>query len=196
MPRHARGSIAHSFVHVTTRGNRGVDIFLDDDDRLFFLRRLQECTRRHETRVHAYCLLTNHVHLLVEAGEVPVSRAMQGALQSHAQYINRRYGHRGHLFGDRFWSNICAEDAYLLEVLRYIHLNPVRAGLAATPEEYPWSSHRAYLGLADGAWIATRGILKMFGQQPGAAVREYVRFIEEALPMARSSEVDRLTARS
>lgn len=181
MARRPRGLITNSFLHVTAKGNRGVAIFLDDDDRRFFLDRLRVCVQRHTMRVHAFCLMTNHIHLLVEVQEMPISQPMQALLQVHAQYVNRRYGHRGHLFADRFWSEICRRHTYLLELLRYIHLNPVRAGLATSPELYRWSSHRAYLGMSSG-WVTTT-LLELFGRHRPEAMREYALFIGAGVPV-------------
>lgn len=154
---------------------------MDDDDRLFFLKRLRDYAQRYSMCIHAYCLMSNHVHLLVEVESTPVSKPMQGLLQSHAQYINRRHGHRGHLFGDRFWSKTCLRDTYLLELLRDIHLNPVRAGLVVGPELYRWCSHTVYLGSASRPWITTE-LLWMFSRDQKSAVREYMHFIEDAMP--------------
>lgn len=182
MPRHPRVSALHSFAHVTAKGNRGVSIFVDDEDRRFFLSWLEAYARKYAVRIHAYCLMTTHFHLLIEVGDSPMSILMQRLMQRHAQHINRRYGHRGHLFGDRFWSQLCERDNYLLGVVRYIHLNPVWAGLVVRPELYSWSSHNAYLGLNGTSWITTGYILEMFARNRSEAVEAYVLFIEDELP--------------
>lgn len=181
MPRHARLSAPNSLYHVTARGNRGVAIYSDDADRVFFLQRLRRYALRYSSRVYAYCLMSNHFHLLVGVDDRTISKLMQGLLQSHAQYVNRRYRCKGHLFGDRFWSEVCDQDDYLLQIIRYIHLNPVRAGLVASPELYPWSSHRVYLGLELASWMMTGRVFQLFGRHPAQAVREYALFISDAM---------------
>jgi len=129
--------------------------------------------------------MTTHLHLLVEVADVPLSSAMQCVLQVYAQRFNRRYQYRGHVFADRFWSRPCETDPDLLEVLRYIHLNPVLAGIVRRPELYPWSSHRAYLHPQTTGWVATGSILRIFAQSLDHAVREYRLFLEEEISARR-----------
>jgi putative transposase len=176
VPRRPRGLIVQSFVHVAARGNRGFPLYLDQGDFESFLGRLEHYTAVGSVKVHAYCLMTNHIHLLLEAGEIPISKCMQSLLARYAEYINRRYQYRGHLFGGRFWSKICPSDEYFLAVLRYIHRNPVRAGLVTSPEEYPWSSHRVYLGTLSVPWVVTK-YLEVFGHDRDGAIERYARFV-------------------
>ncbi len=166
---------------MTATGNRTEAVFSDDIDREFFLATLRRYMPRCDLKVHAYCLMTTHLHLLVEVDEVPLSTSMQRVLQVYAQYFNRRYRYRGHVFADRFWSRPCETDPDVLEVLRYIHLNPVRAGIVRRPELYPWTSHHAYLHPHTNGWVATGSILRIFAQFPENAVREYTLFLEEEL---------------
>lgn len=179
MARRPRGLLVHTFLHVAAKGNRGLPIYLRDSDYQFFLGCLQHYAAQHSVRVHAYCLMTNHFHLLLEVGSVPVSRLMHILLLRQAQYINRVYSYSGHLFKDRYWSRPCSRDEYLLAVLRYIHLNPVRAGLVSHPDQYRWSSHRVYLGVTNVPWVATT-ILEFFNANREMAAREYVRFLRHA----------------
>lgn len=181
MPRRPRGRIVDSFLHITAKGNRGAPIYWYDQDYRFFLSCLERCAAQHAVRVHAYCLMTNHFHLLVEVGAVPVSKVMQTLLQRYAQYTNRVHSSHGHLFTDRFWARLCQRDAYLLELLRYVHLNPMRARLAATPELYPWSTHRAYLGVTNVPWIATTS-LDLFSPDRERAIAAYARFVRAGIP--------------
>lgn len=176
MPRPPRGLIVQAFVHVTARGNRGFPLYLDPRDYESFLGRLERHAAVHAVRVHAYCLMTNHFHLLLEAGELPISKGMQSLLARYAEYVNRRYRYRGHLFGGRFWSKVCPSDEYFLAVLRYVHRNPVRARLVTNPEEYPWSSHRVYLGEANVPWVVTTS-LEWFSRNREQAVEFYTRLM-------------------
>lgn len=181
MARRPRGFTVNSFLHITGKGNRGVPIFIEQPDYEGFLDQLRDFAVECGVRVHAYCLMANHFHLLVEVGEVPVSKLMHRLLFRHARYVNRRYGFRGHLFGDRFWSKLCPYDAYLLELLRYIHLNPVRAGLTEVPESYRWSSHRIYLGLANVPWVST-AMLDLFGGGSHEGAEAFARFVLGGMP--------------
>src|SRR5205809_6423410 len=112
----------------------------------------------HGVSVHAYCLMPNHFHLLVDVADRPVSTFMHGLLQRHAQYINRLYRHHGHVFADRPWSTRCDYDFYFLAVLGYIHLNPIRAGLTRNVAQYPRTSHRAYISREEAPWVNTRAL--------------------------------------
>ncbi len=181
MARKPRGIIVNAFVHVTAKGNRGVPIYLRDGDYRFFLTCLQEYAARDSARVHAFCLMRNHLHLLLEAGDRPISRLMHTLLHRYAQYVNRLNGYRGHLFGDRYWARVCSEDHDLLAVLRYVHLNPVQAGLVISPELYPWSTHRVYLGISRLPWVATMA-LQFFSADRERAVASYARFVRAGAP--------------
>lgn len=178
MPRKPRGVIVNAFVHVSAKGNRGAPIYLRDSDYRWFLRRLQESAARHAVRVHAYCLMVNHFHLLLEVESQPVSKMMHSLLHRYAQYVNLLHHYQGHLFGGRFWGRICTEDYDVRTVLRYIHRNPVRAGVVRRPDLYPWSSHRAYLGITREPWISTTA-LQNLSPAPRRAVAAYARFVEE-----------------
>ncbi len=187
MPRKPRGVIVNAFVHVSAKGNRGVPIYLRDTDYRWFLRWLQESTARYAVRVHAYCLMGNHFHLLLAVGIHPVSKMMHALLHRYAQYVNLVNHYQGHLFGGRFWGRICTEDYDVLTVLRYIHRNPVRAGVVPRPELYPWSSHRAYLGIAREPWVSTT-TLQSFSPDPRRAVAAYAQFVNDGISQTRPSE--------
>jgi putative transposase len=147
MPRQPRLEIARVPMHVTQRGvNRGA-VFVDDDDRRHYLELLEGACRKHEVAVHAYVLMDNHVHLLLSAPCTGrVSRAMHGAGQCHAHAFNRRHGRSGTLWQERFKSCLVDSRGHLLQVMRYIELNPVRAAMAAAPEAWRWSSVQGHLG--------------------------------------------------
>lgn len=178
MPRKPRGIIVQSFVHVAAKGDRGVALYQRDGDFRFFLTCLRDCAAQDAVRVHAFCLMRNHFHVLVEATDTPISKTMHTLLQRYAQYVNRLHHSWGHLFGDRFWSRACSEEQDVLSVLRYIHRNPVRAGLVHRPELYPWSSHRAYLGMTALPWVTTT-ILRAFGEDRPRAQAAYAQFVAD-----------------
>ena len=144
MARKPRLHVPGGLYHIISRGNDRQALFRDAADYRAYLKRLEAGLARHDLRCYAYCLMPNHVHLLVEPGSTPVSRLMQGVQGAYAQHLNRRYRRTGHRFQGRFRAILCEREGYLLELVRYLHLNPVRAGLCRTPEGWPWSSHRAY----------------------------------------------------
>ena len=135
MARKPRIHFPGALYHVITRGNRRQGIFLDEKDLQRFLTYLSDCKNRFPFRLYAYALMKNHLHLLIEVEENPLSRIMQSLLFGYARYFNRRYGEVGHLFQGRYKAILCDKDAYLLELVRYIHLNPVRAKIVREPEE-------------------------------------------------------------
>ena len=130
------------FFHVTARGVAREAVFRDREDRLEFLGLLATAVRRHDWQTHAYCLMGNHLHLVVEAGLAQLSRGMHLLLGAYAQRFNERHGRVGHLFGDRFAARLIASEEYLATACGYVLLNPVRAGLCETAGEWPWSASR------------------------------------------------------
>ncbi len=174
MTRPPRVHFEGAFYHITARGNNKEAVFFDDQDRekyLFFLKRYKS---RSDFRLHAYALLPNHVHLLVETGKDPISKIMQALHTSYTMYFNIKYGRVGHLFQGRFNSLLCDRDAYLLELIRYIHLNPIRAGLAKNLKDYKWTSHAEYLGKR--RLIDSEMVLEMLGGTQG-----YMEFLRVAI---------------
>lgn len=153
MPRSARELSSTGIYHVMVRGINKQDIFLEQEDYRRYLGSLAVVRARSGCSVHGYCLLNNHVHLLLQVGDEGVGQVMQRLGTSYARWYNDKYGRVGHLFQDRFLSEPVEDDSYLLTVLRYIHRNPEKAGLASSSADYPWSSFRAYIGdrpCADG----------------------------------------------
>jgi REP-associated tyrosine transposase len=149
--------------HVYARGNRRQDIFLDRRDYRAYLARLARYRTRHDAIVYAYCLMPNHVHILIRTGLVPLSLLMQGIQQSYTQYFNRKHAVVGHLFQGRYKASVCTDEAYLATLVHYIHANPVRAGLAASPQLYRYSSHAAYLDGRPTATVDPRPVLRILG---------------------------------
>ncbi len=181
MPRKPRIEYPGAFYHVISRGNRGQDIFHVDSDRRRCLDKVREYRERYEFLLYAYTLMPNHTHFVLETLEVPLSRIMQGLLQSYTQYYNQKYVKVGHLFQGRYKAILCDKDAYLLQLVRYLHLNSVRAGLVDAPADYPWSSHRVYLGLEQDPMVNRDAVLKLFSQEIGEARRLYEAFVLEAI---------------
>ena len=161
------------FYHVIVRGNQRLKTFLDDRDYQVYLERLAKYRKLYGYNIHAYCLMPNHAHLLVESSDRPLGKFMQGLQQSYSQYFNARHRKVGHVFQGRYKAIICDRDEYLLQLTRYIHLNPVRAEMVKTPDRYRYSGHRAYIeGKAD-AVIDPARVLKLFGGK--AAYRGFVQ---------------------
>ncbi len=178
MARKPRIHCPGAFYHVILRGNGGRDIFRSEADRSRFYLLIQEGLERYGHRVHAFCLMTNHVHLLIEVGTVPLSRIMQNLSFRYTRYVNATEKSMGHLFQGRYKGLIIDKDSYLLELTRYIHCNPVRAGLVANPAKYRWSSHQAYLGGESIPWLTTGTVLAQFASQTKKARSLYLRFVQ------------------
>jgi putative transposase len=181
MTRPPRLDAAGTVTHVIARGNERRPLFRDDADRERYLELLGQACGRHGARVFAYCLMPNHVHLALQTGEVPLSRVVHEVHSRYARTFNRRYDRAGHLFQGRFQGLLVDRDAYLLELVRYIHRNPVKARLAARPEEFAWSSHAAYLGTAP-AWLATGEALSLLAGSRPKARRLFQEFVAGTAP--------------
>ncbi|HMN44989.1 MAG TPA: transposase [Povalibacter sp.] len=179
MPRPLRLHVPGAFYHVTLRGNHRQNIFFKPADRDLFNEIAAEVIERFTTRLHAYCLMTNHVHLLIQVGEVPLGRLMLRIAGRYARAIQRQLHTTGHLFEKRYHPVIVDADEYLLELLRYIHLNPLRARMVDAAEAYRWSSHHAYLGTRTEPWVTTDFALSMFHSNRAQAVAAYDRFVGE-----------------
>lgn len=187
MPRAARIDAPGALHHVIARGIEGRPLFHDDEDRADFSSRLARLAAEGAFQVYAWALLPNHVHLLCETAGLPLSTAMQRLLTGYAVTFNKRHGRRGHLFQNRFRSLLCQREPYLKELVRYIHLNPVRAGVLRSLEElggWPWSGHSALLGRIPRPWQETGRVLSFFAHSPQAARTAYLRFIASGLSRA------------
>ncbi|HET8761479.1 MAG TPA: transposase [Nitrospiria bacterium] len=181
MARKPRIEYPGALYHVIARGNQRRDVFHDDMDRLRYLARLRAYKERYGFRLYAYALMTNHVHLLLEPQQTGLSKIMQGLHQSYTQGYNRRYCAVGHVFQGRYQAILCDRDAYLLALVRYIHLNPVRARLVRDPADYPWSGHRAYLDSVGEGLVDTETVLGMLGERRSLAQKRYQAFVTEEL---------------
>jgi REP element-mobilizing transposase RayT len=173
--------------HVTSRGNNRCDIYLGDADHLMFLGIFTEAVRRFRWIVHAYTLMTNHFHLVLETPEPTLSRGMKWMNGKYAQWFNKRHKRSGHLFQGRFKGFLVEKESYLLALIRYVALNPVRAGMVERPEEYRWSSYRATAGYeAAPPWLTTDWALGSFGKDLATQQAGYRQFIDEGAGITRS----------
>lgn len=181
MARKQRIHYPGALYHVILRGNTQQDVFFEDCDRYRFFLLLQEGSEKFGYRIHAYCLMTNHIHLVIQVGETPLSRIMQSLSLRYTAWINRRLNRSGHLFQGRYKAVLVDADSYLLELVAYIHLNPLRAGMAASLGDYAWCSHSAYLGQEVVPWLTTDQVLTMLGCSRDKAVRSFSNFVEERM---------------
>ncbi|WP_026596318.1 transposase [Methylohalobius crimeensis] len=180
MARPLRLEFAGAVYHVTSRGDRREDIYLDDEDRLAWLEILGHVCARFNWVVHAYCQMTNHYHLVVETVDGHLSKGMRQLNGVYTQRFNRRHGLVGHLFQGRYQAILVQKETYLLELARYVVLNPLRAHLVEQPEDWPWSSHRSMIGEAKApAWLDRDGLLGQFGKKRKSAIEAYRRFVME-----------------
>ena len=179
MGRRPRVNSPGTFHHAMARGVRGQSIFLEDRDFHTFLLIMEEAKRRHGFELYAYCLMPNHFHILLRTGRSPLSAVIQGVLTQYSKFFNRNRGEHGHLFQGRFKSIVCGTDSYFLELLRYIHLNPVVDGLARVPEDWRWSGHHALIADGPARLIDRELPLGMFAPDTGQARTLYQRFLEE-----------------
>ncbi len=185
MARKPRIHYPGAFYHVMLRGNGGQDIFSSSEDRNRFYLLLQEGIERYRHRIHAFCLMTNHVHLLIEVGTIPLSQIMQNLSFRYTRYVNARNNRIGHLFQGRYKALLIDGESYLLELVRYIHCNPVRVGLTASPDTYQWSSHKSYLGRNSIPWLTSQLVLGQFAVQLGKARKLYHDFVQDGISEVR-----------
>jgi putative transposase len=179
MARKPRLHVPGGLYHVILRGNARQDIFFVPDDRNCLYELLAQGVARFGYRVHAFCLMTNHLHLALQAGDQPLSAGMQNLAFRYTRYLNGRLKRGGHLFEGRFKAFLVDQDSYGLALVRYIHLNPVRARMVQQPAAYPYSSHRAYLGREALPWLTTDWVLGQFASRIGVARTRFARFIHE-----------------
>jgi REP element-mobilizing transposase RayT len=182
VPRPLRIEFPGALYHVTSRGNDRARIFWDDVDRRAFLIALGDVAGREQFSVIAYCLMGNHHHLVLETRAGNLSGGMQRLNSAFAQGFNRRRRRTGHLFQGRYHSSMVEEESHLLEVSRYVVLNPVRAGLCLSPESWRWSSFRATAGLDPApAFLEAAAILEHFGPDVARARARFRTFVHEAI---------------
>jgi putative transposase len=183
MARKPRLFVPGVLYHVIVRGNQRRKTFTQERDYQTYLEKLAQYRRRYGVTIYAYCLMPNHVHLLLECSGSPLGKFMQGLQQSYTQYYNRTYHKVGHLFQGRYKAILCQRDSYMLELIRYIHLNPVRSQLTARAEAYPYSADPAYRNGKPTEMIDPRCVLRMLGGVAG-----YRRFIQDGLREGHKEE--------
>jgi putative transposase len=185
MARPLRIEFPGALHHVTNRGNEKRPIVVNDSDRTLFLGILSRTVERAAWLCHAYCLMNNHYHLLVETPLPNLSAGMHYLNGVYGQRFNLRHDRTGHLFQGRFKSILIEKEAHLLEVIRYVVLNPVRARIVTRPENWPWSSYRATAGLGRSeGFLFTDWVLSQFGSNRSAARKAYCRYVEEGAGIA------------
>jgi REP element-mobilizing transposase RayT len=180
MARPLRLEYEGAVYHITSRGNARQDIFLVDPDRELFLQTLADTVQRFGWICHAYCLMTNHYHLLVETPEANLSRGMRHLNGVYTQAFNRRHMRTGHVLQGRFKAIVVERESHLLELARYVVLNPVRAKMIRSAKDWPWSSYRATAALVDAPpFLTTDWILEQFQRDPRRATSAYRRYVKE-----------------
>ena len=180
MARPLRLEFPGALYHVTARGNARQEIYRDDVDRQRFLDMLGREIGQQGWLCYAYCLMSNHYHLLLETPEANLSNGMRRLNGAYGQMFNRRHDQVGHLFQGRYGSIVVDKDSYLLELCRYVVLNPVRAGVVKHPRQWRWSSYRATVGLSPSPhWLDSEWVLEQFGQSENKAPIAYSRFVAE-----------------
>jgi REP element-mobilizing transposase RayT len=192
MPRKARIDAPGALHHIIARGIAKNKIFLDTADRKNFLNRLGRILTDSETPCYAWALMPNHFHLLLRTGTVPVAAIMRRLLTGHAVFHNRRHTRHGHLFQNRYKSILCQENKYLLELVRYIHLNPLRANIVKDIEhldKYPYSGHSTILGHKDNVWQDIDKILRFFHKKRYLARRHYRNFVQKGIAQGKRPDL-------
>lgn len=175
MARPLRIELHGGLYHITSRGDRREDIFIDDADRRQWLTLLGEVCARYNWFCHAYCLMDNHFHIVVETVDSNLSAGMRQLNGVYTQWHNRTHDRVGHVFQGRFKAVMVQREGYLLELARYVVLNPVRAGMCNQPDDWPWSSYQAMVGqVTPPPWLQVRWLLSQFGQHPQAAAAAYI----------------------
>jgi REP element-mobilizing transposase RayT len=171
-----------ALYHITSRGNERKKIFLDDSDRVAFLDILKDYHDRFGILIHSYVLMDNHYHLILETPRANLLRVMHALNGRYTGYFNRSYKRSGHLFQGRYKGILVERDAYLLQLSRYVHLNPVRARVVERPEQYTWSSYLGYVRKAkEQEWVEHGWIMSQFSNDPHTARRKYREYTEDAL---------------
>lgn len=182
MARPLRIEYPGAFYHVFSRGDQKQPIFFTDDDRCYFIHCLRLAFEKFGAVVHAYCLMLNHFHLLIETPLGDLSRVMHSVITKYTVYVNKKHKRHGHLFQGRYGSVLVEAVSYAKELARYVPLNPVRSKIVDKPEDFEWSSYGYYLGSArPEKWLETASILGLFGDTPAAAKKAFVEFVNEGI---------------
>lgn len=192
MPRQSRIDAPGALHHIIVRGIEKNNIFKDDADRDHFLKRLKKILTGSHTSCFAWALIPNHFHLLLRTGRVPISTVMKRLLTGHAMYFNRKHHRVGHLFQNRYKSILCQKDSYLLELVRYIHLNPLRAKIIPdlkVLDKYAYSGHAVIMGKKKNHWQDTDYVLKLFNSKLSLSRRRYREYVKKGLSMGKRPDL-------
>ncbi len=192
MPRKARIDAPGALHHIIVRGIEQRQIFRDDRDRDQFIQRLSDILTETDTPCYAWALMPNHVHLLLKTGLTPIATIMRRLLTGYAVYFNRRHRRHGHLFQNRYKSILCQAEPYFRELVRYIHLNPLRAKLVEelkVLDKYPYSGHSALLGKMKRDWQQVGYVLGFFGKRKSDARKAYRQFVKKGVVQGRRPEL-------
>ena len=192
MPRQARIDAPGALHHIICRGIERRNIFRDDTDRKYFLDRLGDVLSKTSTDCYAWSLMPNHFHLLLRTGNVAIATVMRRVLTGYAVSFNRRHGRQGHLFQNRYKSILCQEDPYFLELVRYIHLNPLRAAIVTTLktlDAYPYSGHSVLMARRKNDWQNVDTVLVHFGRKPSTARKQYRAFVKNGIELGKRSDL-------
>ena len=192
MARKPRIHFPGALYHVIARGNRRERIFRDEKDYQLYLNFLREYKDRYGFYLYAYTLLPNHVHLLIEVGQYPLSRLMQNLQFRYTRNFNIKYKKYGHLFQGRYKAILCEKDSYLLELSAYIHLNAVRAGLVKDPINYQWCSYRSYIREEKDNLVDKNFLLAQFSEKKKVAIKEYAHFVKGRIGQGHRDDLYRL----
>jgi len=192
MPRRGRIDAPGALHHIICRGIERRKIFWEDSDREDFIQRLETILGATQTACYAWALMPNHFHLLLRTGNSPIAGVMRQLLSGYAGRFNRLHRRSGHLFQNRYKSILCQEEPYLLELVRYIHLNPLRAKQVATLKQLHWyrySGHSAVMGNRPSDWQAVDAVLGFFGKSVSSARRQYRHFVEQGIALGKRPEL-------
>ncbi len=174
MPRPIRIWYRGAMYHITARGNRKYDIFKAKEDYLHYLSLLEKAKSRTPFKIHSYCLMSNHIHLLIETKEHSPTEIIRYVHSMYARYFNKKYGFVGHVFQDRYYSKLITDWKQMIDVSRYIHLNPVKAKLTTKPEKYRWSSYKSFVTSHVDSLVDPEPILSRMGENPKKSYKFYV----------------------
>ena len=195
MTRPLRIQYPGAFYHITSRGNDRKAIFKSNADRQRFLSYLESAYDRYGAVLHVHCLMDNHYHLLLETPLANLSQILHHINGAYTAYFNTKRKRSGHLFQGRYRAIVVEKDTYCQELSRYIHLNPVRAGLVDKPSEYRWSSYSYYIGKErKPAWLTTESVLGYFGQDESSARKNYRKFVETAVGLDTKAPLEEVFA--
>ena len=192
MPRQARIDAPGALQHIICRGIERRKVFSNDTDCVSFLDRLDRILTESATSCLAWALIPNHFHLLLRTGNLPIADVMRRLLTGYAVTFNRKYKRHGHLFQNRYKSILCQEDSYLLELVRYIHLNPLRAKVVTTMREldrFGFCGHSVLMGRKEAEWQDKESVLRLFGRKVSTARKEYRKFVEQGIALGKRKDL-------